>query len=75
MAEKKLIQVKYFKKYKCLKQKKTQQKSPEQAEHFGTRMVEIAQSMKEQLADEEVQQEHNRCECLNAFTPIDETEN
>ena len=35
-----------------------------QAEHFGTRIVEIAQSMKEKLVDEKVKQEHNRCKCV-----------
>ena len=43
MAEKILIKVKYFKKYKCLKQKNTWHTSSEEAEHFTTRLVERAQ--------------------------------
>ena len=52
-----LIKAKYF---KYLNYKKSYQESPEQAEHCGTRMVEIAQSMKDWLTGEKRKEEDIR---------------
>ena len=48
------IKVKYFKKYKSWKHQKILHKSPERAECFETKIIEIGETIQEQLKSQNV---------------------